>query len=64
MAQDKAQREENEDSVIKMFREMAEQKAQRVREISNLIGDYDWMNDDTLQFDLYANTWLVCIDKA
>lgn len=56
MAQDKAQREENEDSVIKMFREMAEQKAQRVREISNLIGDYDWMNDDTLQFNLYANT--------
>lgn len=56
MAEDKAQREENEDSVIKMFREMAEQKAQRVREISNLIGDYDWMNDDTLQFNLYANT--------
>ena len=39
-----------------MFREMAEQKAQRVTQISNLIGDYDWMNDDTLQFDLYANT--------
>lgn len=56
MAQDKAQREENEDSVIKMFKEMAEQKAQRVTQISNLIGDYDWMNDDTLQFDLYANT--------
>ena len=56
MAEDKAQREENEDSVIKMFKEMAEQKAQRVTQISNLIGNYDWMNDDNLQFDLYANT--------
>ena len=56
MAQDKADREANEDSLIKMFKEMAEQKAQRVTEISNLIGDYDWMNDDTLQFDLHANT--------
>ena len=56
MAEQKAQREANEDSLIKMFKEMAEQKAQRVTQISNLIGDYDWMNDDTLQFDLYANT--------
>ena len=56
MAQDKAEREANEDSVIKMFREMAEDRAKRVREISNLIGDYDWINDDTLQFELYANT--------
>lgn len=56
MAQDKAEREANEDSLIKMFKEMAEDRAKRVREISNLIGDYDWMNDDTLQFNLYANT--------
>lgn len=56
MAQDKAQREANEDSLIKMFKEMAEDRAKRVTEIINLIGDYDWMNDDNLQFDLYANT--------
>lgn len=56
MAEDKAQREENEDSLIKMFKEMAEDRAKRVTEIINLIGDYDWMNDDTLQFNLYANT--------
>ena len=56
MAEDKAQREENEDSLIKMFREMAEDRAKRLTEISNLIGDYDWMNDDTLQFNLYTNT--------
>ena len=51
MAEDKAEREENEDSLMTMFREMAEQKAQRLTEISNLIGDYDWMNYDTLQFE-------------
>lgn len=51
MAQDKAEREANEESVIKMFREMAEDRAKRVTQISNLIGDYDWMNDDTLQFE-------------
>lgn len=56
MAEQKAQREANEDSLMTMFREMAEDRAKRVTEISNLVGDYDWMNDDNLQFDLYANT--------
>ena len=50
MAEDKAQREENEDSLIKMFREMAQDRAKRVTQISNLIGDYDWMNDKILNF--------------